>query len=67
MVVADKAIAQAEEYFRIVKDRYNLQVATTSDVLTAQTLLSRSKKNLISAQADYARSLAALRASMGTL
>jgi len=67
MVVADKAIAQAEEYFRIVKDRYNLQVATTTDVLTAQTLLSRSKKNLISAQADYARSLAALRASMGTL
>lgn len=67
MVVADKAIAQAEEYFRIVKDRYNLQVATTSDVLTAQTLLSRSKKNIISAQADYARSLAALRASMGTL
>ena len=65
--VAEKAIAQAEEYVRIEKDRYNLQVATTTDVLTAQTLLVRAQDNYINARADQARAKAALRAAMGTL
>jgi len=65
--VAEKAIAQAEEYVRIEKDRYNVQVATTTDVLTAQTLLVQAQNNYINARADHARAMAALRASMGTL
>ncbi len=65
--VAEKTIAQAEELARIQKDRYNLQVATTTDVLDAQTLLIQAKNNYLTARADHARAIAALRASMGTL
>ncbi|HVN70673.1 MAG TPA: TolC family protein [Desulfomonilia bacterium] len=65
--VAQKAIAQAEELARIQRDRYNLQVATTTDVLDAQTLLLQAQNNYITARADHARAMAALRASMGTL
>ncbi len=65
--VAEKAIAQAEELARIQKDRYNLQVATTTDVLDAQTLLVQAKNNYLTARADHARAIAALKASMGTL
>ncbi len=65
--VAEKAIAQAEEFARIEKDSYNLQAATTDDVLRAQTLLVRAHNNYITARADHARAIAALRASMGTL
>ena len=65
--VAEKSIAQAEELARIQKDRYNLQVATTTDVLDAQTLLIQAKNNYLTARADHARAIAALRASMGTL
>jgi outer membrane protein len=65
--VAEKTIAQAQENFRIEKDRYNLQVSTSTDVLRAEALLSQAQSNLISARADQARSMAALRASMGTL
>jgi outer membrane protein len=67
MKVAESAIAQAEEYSRIVKDRYNLQVATTTDVLDAQTMLDQAKRNYISARSDYARALAALNSAMGIL
>lgn len=65
--VAEKAIAQAQENFRIEKDRYNLQVSTSTDVLRAEALLAQAQANLISARADQARAMAALRASMGTL
>jgi len=65
--VAEKAIAQAEEFARIEKDSYNLQAATTDDVLRSQTLLVRAHNNYIMARADHARALAVLRASMGTL
>jgi outer membrane protein TolC len=65
--VTEKTIAQAEELTRIQKDRYNLQVATTTDVLDAQTLLIQAKNNYLTARADHARAIAALRASMGTL
>jgi len=65
--VAEKSIAQAEELARIQRDRYNLQVATTTDVLDAQTMLVQAKNNYLTARADHARAIAALKASMGTL
>jgi len=67
MKVAESAIAQAEENLRIVKDRYNLQVATTTDVLDAQTMLDQARVNYLSARSDYARALAGLSSSMGIL
>ncbi len=65
--VAEKSITQAQENFRIEKDRYNLQVSTSTDVLRAEALLAQARNNLISSRADQARAMAALRASMGTL
>jgi len=65
--VAAKAIDQARENLRIQKDRYNLQVATTTNVLDAEALLDQARRNLISARADYATSMASLRSAMGTL
>jgi len=65
--VAEKTIDQAQENFRIEKDRYNLQVSTSTDVLRAQTLLEQARNNLITAKADQARARAALMAAMGTL
>jgi outer membrane protein TolC len=65
--VASQAIDQARENLRIQKDRYNLQVATTTNVLDAEALLGQARRNYISARADYATSLATLRSAMGTL
>jgi outer membrane protein len=65
--VASKSIAQAEENLRIQKDRFNLQVATTTDILDAQTMLNRAQMSYILARADYAKSQASLRADMGEL
>ncbi len=65
--VAVQAIGQAQENLRIQKDRYNLQVATTTDVLDAEALLDQARRNYISARADYATSRASLRSAMGTL
>jgi len=62
---AAKAIEQAEENFRINQERYREQVATATDVLTAQTLLARSKTNYFSALYDYYLSKASLERAMG--
>ncbi len=67
LFVAEKAIDQAQENFRIEKDRYNIQVSTTTDVLRAENFLVNARNNLISARADQARAMAALMAAMGTL
>ncbi|MRR14028.1 TolC family protein, partial [archaeon] len=65
--VAAKTIDQAQENLRIQKDRYNLQVATTTNVLDAESLLDQAQMNFITARADYARALAALNAAKGSL
>jgi len=51
--VARDAISQAEENFRIYKERFDQQVATTTDVLDAQTLLSQARMNYNNAVCDY--------------
>ncbi len=65
--VATQAIDQAKENLRIQKDRYTLQVVTSTDVLDAQALLDQAKKNYISARADYAKDIAKISAAMGIL
>jgi len=67
IAVAEQAIAQAQENLRIQKDRYNLQVSTSTDVLDAESLFAQAQLNYISARADYARFMAALRSAMGIL
>jgi len=48
-----KAIEQAKENFRINKERYKEQIATSTDVLDAQTLLSRTMTNYYKALYDF--------------
>ena len=51
--VAQTAIKQAEENFRLNKELYNEQMATTTDVLDAQTLLTQAQNNYYNALNDY--------------
>ncbi len=60
-----KAIEQAEENLRMNEERYREQVATSTDVLDAQTLLSRTKTNYYNALSAFNISKAELYRSMG--
>jgi outer membrane protein len=51
--VAETAVSQAEENFRINEERYKGQVATSTDVLDALTLLVQAKTNYYRALSDY--------------
>lgn len=63
--VSKRAIEQAEENFRITQERYREQVATSTDVLDAQTLLTRAKSDHTNALGDYHISHARLERAMG--
>ena len=65
IITVDKAIEQAKENFRISEERYKEQMATSTDVLDAQTLLSKTKTNYYNALYDYKISKAALYRAMG--
>ncbi len=65
ITVARDAIVQAEENFRINKDRFDQQLATTTDVLDAQTLLSQAYVNYNNALCDYNINRAKLEKAIG--
>jgi len=65
--VTEKAIEQAEEDFRINQSRYQAQLGTTTNVLDAQTRLTRAKINYYNALYSYRISLMRLAWSTGTL
>ncbi len=67
VMVTKKAIEQAEENFRINQERYREQVATSTDVLDAQTLLTRAKSDYANALSEYHISHARLERAMGTI
>ncbi|HRS96639.1 MAG TPA: TolC family protein, partial [Smithella sp.] len=60
-------IEQAEENFRIATERYKESIATSTEVLDAQTLLTRAKSDYINALGDYHIHLTRLQRAMGTL
>jgi outer membrane protein TolC len=59
------AVEQARENYRIFTERYKQQVSTQTDVLIAQTLLSRTQTNYYNALYDYKRAKAALFRAIG--
>jgi len=61
----ETAIEQAEENFRINQERYKEQVATSTDVLIAQTLLSRTMTHYYNALYDFKIAKATLFRTMG--
>jgi outer membrane protein TolC len=60
-----KAIEQAQENLRMNEERYKAQVATSTDVLDARTLLSKTETNYYNALSDYNIAKAQLDRAMG--
>ena len=61
----ETAVEQAQENVRINEERFKEQVATSTDVLTAQTLLARTMNDYYSALYDFNIAKAALYREMG--
>ncbi len=59
------AVEQAKENLRINQLRYKEQVATSTDVIDAQTLLLKTEINLTVAKIDYLKALSALEKAVG--
>lgn len=65
IATVEKAVAQARENYRINQESYREQVTTATDVLIAQTLLTRTMTNYYNALYDFKISKAALYRAMG--
>jgi len=65
MIAVKKAIEQAKENFRINEERYKEQIATQTDVLNAQTLLSETITKYYNALYAFKIAKAALYRAMG--
>ncbi|MBU0987664.1 MAG: TolC family protein, partial [Proteobacteria bacterium] len=65
IIAVEKAVEQAKENFRINQERYKEQMATSTDVLDAQTLLSRTITNYYNSLYDFKISKAALYRAIG--
>jgi outer membrane protein len=63
--VTKRAIEQAEENFRINTERYREQVGTSTDVIDAQTLLTKTRSDHYNALGDLNISRARLERAMG--
>lgn len=64
--VSQKLIEQAEENFRISEERYKVGIATSTEVLDAQTLLTKARSEYANALGDYNINYAKLQRAMGT-
>jgi outer membrane protein len=67
IAVSQKVIEQAEENFRISEERYKERVATSTEVLEAQTLLTKAKSEYANALGDYNINYARLQRAMGII
>ncbi|NDY42201.1 TolC family protein [Dissulfurirhabdus thermomarina] len=62
---AEAALAQARENFRLTRLRYENQLATSTDVLDAQTFLTRAETHYYAARYGYLTALAELEQAVG--
>jgi len=67
IAVSQKLIEQAEENFRIAEERYKERVATSTEVLEAQTLLTKAKSEYANALGDFNINYAKLQRATGTI
>ena len=65
ILVAATAIVQAEENFRINTERYREQVGTSTEVIDAQTLLTKARSDRHNALGDFNISRARLERATG--
>ena len=63
--VAKTSVEQAEENYRLTEDKYNQQLASSSDLIDAETYLLEAKTNLTSALVNYQLSKIRLDKSIG--
>jgi outer membrane protein TolC len=63
--VAKTSVEQAEENYRLTEDKYNQQLASSSDLIDAETYLLEAKTNLTSALVNYQLSKVRLDRSIG--
>ena len=63
----EKAVTQAEENLRLNEERYKEQVGTATDVIDAETLLTRTRVNYYTALYDHQMAKAELLWSMGAI
>ena len=67
IAVSRQVIEQAQENFRISEERFKERVATSTEVLEAQTLLTKAKSEYANALGDYNINYAKLERAMGTI
>lgn len=65
VVVANQALAEAQESFRLARVRYNNGVATLVEVSDAQAALTQAEQNQVNALYDYNNDRAALDRAVG--
>jgi outer membrane protein TolC len=65
IVVSQQSIESAEENYRITKDKYDYQLATTNDLIEAEVELLNSKTMLTILKADYELAKANLEVVVG--
>ena len=65
ILTVEKAIEQAKENLRITEEQYKEQVATETDVLVAQTLLTETLTNYYNALYDFKIARAVLNRAIG--
>ncbi len=65
ILTVQKAVEQAQENFRMNEERFKEQVATSTDVLDAQTLLTETQTKYFNALSAFNISQAALERAMG--
>ncbi|MBA7699669.1 hypothetical protein ES703_108368 [subsurface metagenome] len=63
--LAKGAVAQAEENLRLINNKYRENVVTSTDVVDAETLLTRNKQNYYTALYDYIVAIAQLESAIG--
>jgi outer membrane protein len=65
ITVIQKSIEQAEENYRITKEKYNSQLATSNDLIDAEVSVLQAKTNLTNALVDYELSRLTLEKAIG--
>ncbi len=63
--VAKLGVQQAEENYRIIQEKYNSQVASSTDLIDAETSLLQAKTNYNNALVDYEMAKVRLNKSLG--
>lgn len=67
MVIAEKAKEEAEENFRVVKNSYEVGLASNLDFLDAQNAKEQARWNYVNARYDYLLAKTTLARAMGVL